>query len=231
MPGTVHPTGARERGAVSQNRRVPFTPYDAGVDTLTRARELLAAAASADLPAQVADDLRRLALVMAVASIDAYMHRLIVSRAYEQEKLPGKLAGLGVSFSEALAQADESVAARRKGKDIRPRVRLKRVLRDRLLRETFQRSSDVADALAMAGKSGKWQDIADAMAGSWEPKTLKDRLDGVVDRRNAIVHEGDYERLDRPQTARLVPIDHADASAAVEFVAEPVDAIHTVISR
>lgn len=188
---------------MSQNGCVPFTPHDASVDTLARARNLLDTAAGADLPAHVADDLRRLALVMAVAAIDAYMHRLIVSRAYEHEKLPGKLAGLGVSFSEALAQVDESVTARREGKNIRPRVRLKRVLRDRLLRETFQRSADVADALAMAGKSGKWQDIADAMSGSEEPKMLMDRLDRVVNRRNAIVHEGDYKRLDRPQTARL----------------------------
>jgi hypothetical protein len=51
---------------------VPFTPHDAGIDTLGRARNLLDAAASADLAAYVADDLRRLALVMAAAAIDAY---------------------------------------------------------------------------------------------------------------------------------------------------------------
>jgi len=69
------------------------------------------------------------------------------------------------------------------------------------------------------------------MSGSEEPKMLMDRLDRVVNRRNAIVHEGDYERLDRPQTARLVTIDQAEATESVEFVAELVDAIHTVISR
>jgi len=51
---------------------VPFTPHDAGIDTLGRARNLLDAAAKCRSCCYVADDLRRLALVMAAAAIDAY---------------------------------------------------------------------------------------------------------------------------------------------------------------
>jgi len=50
-----------------------------------------------------------------------------------------------------------------------------------------------------------------------------------VRRRNGIVHEGDYERLERPQTAKLVPLGRAAADDAVEFFSDLIDAIHTLM--
>jgi len=97
----------RRRGRTRDNPFVPFTPHDAAAHTLSRAEGLLDAASGSRLPAGVADDLRRLAVVMAVAAIDTYMHRLIVSRAYEHDELPGKLAGLNIPFEQALALADQ----------------------------------------------------------------------------------------------------------------------------
>jgi len=50
-----------------------------------------------------------------------------------------------------------------------------------------------------------------------------------VDRRNAIVHEGDYERQERPQTAKPVSIDEAEARGSVDFMDALIEAIHRVI--
>lgn len=145
---------------------MPFTPYDAARETVLRAREVLAAADNPSMPSIVSADLRRLSVVMAVAALDAYMHRLVVARAFEHDTLPGGLAALTVTYEQLLAEADDAVRARRDGRNSRPRVRLKRVLRDRLQRETFQSAEDVSRALGMAGKSGQWEAIAAAMSGS-----------------------------------------------------------------
>src|SRR5690348_11999484 len=98
--------------------------------------------------------MRRLGVVMAVAALDTYMHRLILERAYTHPdgKLPGGLARLDLPFDQLLGWADAAGAAARRPKhNSRPRVAVKRQLRDRLLRETYQRYDDVSKALSMAG--------------------------------------------------------------------------------
>jgi hypothetical protein len=208
-----------------------FTPHDAGTHAITRAQALLTTAGQGGLPPGVATDLRRLSVVMAVAALDTYMHRLVVSRAYENETMPGGLASLTVTFGDLVQQADDAVDARRAGRNTRPRVAAKRVLRNRLLRETFQRSENVSKALSMAGLTKAWDQIAAQMPpaqAAWTAQTIRGRLDSIVDRRNAMVHEGDYDRLDRPQTATLVNITAAEATAAVDFMGNLIDAIHAV---
>src|SRR5204863_1730947 len=110
-------------------------------------------------------------VVMAVAALDTYMHRLVVERAYTHATLPGGLAKLDFPFEELLDQADASRdAARASPHNSRPRVAIKRQLRDRLLRETFQSYDDVSRALAMAGRSWSWSAIAAELSPRTEPR-------------------------------------------------------------
>jgi hypothetical protein len=149
---------------------MPFTAYDAAIDAVERARALLAGARPtgrpamrrargvrpSTLPAATRQDMRRLSIVMAVAALDTYMHRLILERVYTHEDLPGALARLGMAFQDLLNQADATGhAARQPPDNPRPRVGVKRVLRDRLLRETFQSYDDV-------GRASPWQDSPEA---------------------------------------------------------------------
>jgi hypothetical protein len=67
------------------------------------------------------------------------------------------------------------------------------------------------------------------MPGSPSKEDVRDTLNTIVDRRNAIAHEGDYERLERPQTAKLVPITAGEARAHVDFLAAVIDAIHDIL--
>jgi hypothetical protein len=169
---------------------------------------------------------------MAVSALDTYMHRLVVDRAYWQDELPPPLAKLDVSFGQLLTQADATAAAdRRAPNNSRPRVGVKRQLRDRLLRETFQRYEDVSRALAMAGQSKKLDAIGNAMNPPITPGDLRTRLNGIVTRRNQIVHEGDYERLDRPRGPRRNLMTTLQARSDVDFIADLIDAIHAVVSR
>jgi len=150
----------------------------------------------ARLTAAVRSDMRRLSVVMAAAALYTYMHRLIVERAYtHSEKLPGGLARLDVTFEQLLARLTLLARPPRAAPhSSRPRVAVKRQLRDRLLRETFQSYDSVGRALGMAGLSGNWTAIGTAMTPSSTPSAIKQRLDEIVQRANQIVHEGDYER-------------------------------------
>jgi len=56
----------------------------------------------------------------------------------------------------------------------------------------------------------------------------RSRLNAIVDRRNQIAHEGDYSRLDRPQTARTNTITQHEAADDIAFLASLIDAIHSV---
>jgi hypothetical protein len=42
--------------------------------------------------------------------------------------------------------------------------------------------------------------------------------------------EGDYERLDRPQVAKVVLVSPREARASVKFFADLIEAIHKVTS-
>ncbi|MFI4990167.1 MAG: HEPN domain-containing protein [Solirubrobacterales bacterium] len=67
------------------------------------------------------------------------------------------------------------------------------------------------------------------MAPPMQPREIKTRLDEIVTRRNQIVHEGDYERKERPRRAKTTPISEKEARADIDFIAQLVDAIHGVI--
>jgi hypothetical protein len=82
----------------------------------------------------------------------------------------------------------------------------------------------------MAGRPKAWPAIGEKMQTSQEPAEIKERLNGIVTRRNQIVHEGDYERRERPQTPRRNLITQSQARRDIDFIAELIDAIHAVVS-
>lgn len=176
-------------------------------------------------------DMRRLSVVMAVAALDTYMHRLILERAYSHERLPKELARLDIGFVHLLEQADATGSAARSAPyKPRPRVGVKRLLRDRLLRETFQTYEAVSRALRMAGRSKDWAAIGVRMSPERTPEDIRERLNEIVKRRNQIVHEGDYARLEKPQGPRRNEMTHRQAARDIGFVEQVINAIHAVVS-
>lgn len=226
-----------------------FNAYDAATHEIGRARRLLEGAQIVrprylrdknslrifrrkdTLAAETVGDMRRLSVVMAVAALDTYMHRLIVERTYIHEELPGGLASLDVRFGSLLDQADATdIAARAQPYKPKSRVGVKKLLRDRLLRETFQNSDAVSRALGMAGRPGAWEDIAKEMSPPLPPKQVKKRLNKIVMRRNQIVHEGDYQRLEKPRGPKRNGMTSDEAKSDIDFLAGVIDAIHAVVS-
>jgi hypothetical protein len=176
--------------------------------------------------------MRRLSVVVAVAALDTYMHRLILERVFSHEELPKKLARLDVSFEALLAQADATRdAARAKPSNPRPRVGVKQRLQERLLRESFQNYNAVSQALNMAGREKEWSVIGAKISPPLKPDAIRKRLDEIVHRRNQIVHEGDYERLQKPQKAKLNPMTQKQARQDIDFIAQVINAIHEAVSQ
>jgi hypothetical protein len=82
----------------------------------------------------------------------------------------------------------------------------------------------------MAGRKKEWKSIGAKMSPSIGADEIKERLNAVVHRRNQIVHEGDYKRLQKPQKAKLNAITQAQARSDLAFIAALIDTIHDVVS-
>lgn len=192
---------------------------------------MLAQSRTPVLPSSVQSDMRRMSIVMAVAALDTYMHRLVLDRAYKHKTLPKALANFNVvTFAQLLDLGEEASAAARKAPhNSRPKVGIKRHLRDSLLRRTFQNHAGVSDALALAGKPKAWDGIGAQLQPVLTSDQIQERLNAIVMRRNQIVHEGDYLRMERPRGAGRNRVTHAEATSDIDFVARLIDAIHAVV--
>jgi len=199
---------------------------DLAVDCLARARALAAVSPAAS--PSVRDDMLRSALVMGVAAVDTLMHT-VVFRAIENDAdtLPAAIGEkLTIGFGEVARFADAAKAAQRNKKMWRPWVQVKNLLHARLLRQTMQSPREIEDAMAMAGIKKGWTSTADAMGES--VSAVKTMLGKIVQRRNQIVHEGDFQRLVRPQKIRLRVIDQAAVAADLVWLGRLIDALAAV---
>jgi len=209
---------------------MPLSPKRAGNTCLARAAGLLRSSTRAEVQPRTREDLRRLALVMGLVAVDAYMHWAVLrglSEVRRQGELPKALRQLQVPFDELVSLAEATVRARRRGIDSRPWVQLKNAAQKRLLRMTFQSSQEVGDAMAMVGVKDGWKTVASTM--NLKPEEVKSRLDKVVGRRNQIVHEGDLARQSRPRRVKLNPIGRKEVGADLDFLTTLVKALDGVM--
>lgn len=168
---------------------------------------------------------------MGVAAVDTLMHT-VVFRAIENDAdtLPAAIGEkLTIGFGEVARFADAAKAAQRNRKMWRPWVQVKNLLHTRLLKQTMQSPREIEDAMAMAGIRKGWAATASAMGERVDE--VKARLGRIVQRRNQIVHEGDYRRLVRPQTIRLRVVDGVAISSDLDWLGRLIDALATVADQ
>ncbi len=208
-------------------RVMSFSPRIAGGSCLDRARRFLDLASNASSKAQLRDDSLRMAIVMAVAAVDTYMHVTVLGAIGSTDSTtPSKsLRGLDMDFGDLVDLADAAVEARREERDIRPRVQVKNALHRRLLRETFQSADQVSRAMAFAGVTHIWKTTSAAMNES--PEEIKARLNRLVHRRNQIVHEGDLKRQVRPRGLSFNAIEHNSVVEDIAWVESLLDAFES----
>lgn len=211
---------------------MPLSAKRVGNTCLSRARGLLKSSTKSQLAPRTREDLRRLALVMGVVAIDAYMHWAVLRRlsvVRRQGELPKALRQLQVPFEELAAIAESAVEGRRRRVHSRPWVQLKNAAQKRLLRMTIQSPQEVGDAMAMVGLTDGWRTIAGHMKA--QPEEVKQRLSRIVLRRNQIVHEGDIPRKARPRRVTLNAILRADVADDLDFLKSLLSALHKVMQQ
>ena len=170
-----------------------------------------------------------MALVMGVAALDTYMHVLVYQRISENRSdMPKRLANLSVPLSDLAEMAEHVVTQRQNNVDARPWVLVKTALHTRLLRETFQSYENVSQAMAKAGIKKGWRKVAQKIGSHAED--IKETLNGIVKRRNQIVHESDYARLLRPQEIKLNAVDYQEVDGMLQWLEGLIDAIDEVRS-
>jgi hypothetical protein len=150
-------------------------------------------------------DLYRAALVQGVAALDRYIHGVVLDRSVDIlfGRLPAtNAAKVALPLSAVAAVVNEPDPAQRE-------VAARSLLAESLGRQTFQRPDDIAAALATVGIQALWKSLF------LDPAQVKISLGVVVDRRNKIVHQCDY---DPAGAGALTPLSDRDARDSVDTV-------------
>jgi hypothetical protein len=207
---------------------MPVTAKNASDDCIARARALLAHASAPGTAPGLRDDLGRLALVMAIAAVDTYMHIVVLRRVSTvRGALPKALQELDIGFAQLTDLAEATVIAQRAGRASRPWVTVKHALQERLLRETFQTYDAVGSAMSMAGVKKAWSSIATHLGCTADD--IRVRLNAIVHRRNKIVHEGDLRRMARPRAIQHSHIDLTSVQSDIDWLDQLLGAIAHVV--
>ena len=157
-------------------------------------------------------DLYRAALVQGVASWDRYVHGIVLDRAVEimlGQRVAGNASKVGLSIDAVATLLTASTALDRE-------LAARSYFAERLGRETYQRPDDVASGLAMVGVKAIWS------AAFPDARRAKIAIGVVVDRRNRIVHQCDYDPV---TPGAVVPLQAADALDALRVIDDTVHAI------
>jgi hypothetical protein len=208
---------------------MPLDPIAVAKAGIRRSRRLLATA-EAELPdSKVKNDLRRLAIVTAVAGIDAYMHWQVytsISRVGSVSELPPSLANLDLQVGDLAELADAVIEARRHRAHVLAWEHVALAVQQRLLRETFQSFDQIGRAFAMAGVAKGWARVSDKL--TIPASVIKQELNKITQRRNQIVHEGDIARSPRPRKLEYNGIDHQTVIDTIDWIDALVGAMDEV---
>lgn len=198
------------------------TSLQAATDVLDRADALLKLDVS-PVPALTREDTRRLAWAMASAAIDTYLHWRVRRAIPKTGPLPKNLRSLDVSFGDLVKMGRDGIDARRRGVNNKPLVTAQNVLHERILRDTYQSSKGVENALQMCGVTDCWGKLATALGE--KKKEVIDHLNMLARRRNTIVHEGDIQRQSKPRGVLRQPLERAEVDAELAWVRDFIAAM------
>lgn len=160
-------------------------------------------------------DLFRAALVQTVAALDAYIHGVVLDRAVDM--LVGHLQVSGVSTKVGLTfVAVQSILTA--GSPVQVELTARSFVAQRLALETFQRSDDIAQGLAMVGVRKIW-----VTAFGNGANATKTALGVIVARRNRIVHSCDVDPLNPATATPLTDADALDAIDTIEQIVAQID--------
>ncbi len=168
---------------------------------------------------EYASELLRSTIVSAVAALDKYMHEITVNKCFillrgPENKIPSKLLKLEISAHAAFKAANTL----RTVSTARPGNTLKKLVQSKLHSQTMQGSGQIDVCLKLMGVNNFWQSVATKMGAGFTAQKVQKQLNGIVGRRNEIVHEADFVRELRARNRGLQEINWKDAEKAIKFI-------------
>lgn len=165
-------------------------------------------------------EMYRSALVVAVASLDSYIHGAVLDLAVDVilgRTEPGngdRKFGLALPAVRAIAAADTEADRE---------LVAKTYVAERISLETYQFPDDIAKALAMVGVAKIWSRAFNART-----EEVRQNLSLVVRRRNAIVHQCDSSAVD---PATTTPMLDTDALSSISTIRVTLEGIHAILAQ
>ena len=163
-------------------------------------------------------DLLRSELVMAVSTLDHYIHELVrlgMLEAYQGNRVQ---TDAFLRFQITLSGALEALNAQGNDGWLEDQIRTSHSYR------SFQTPDNIADAVRLVSGVQLWDPVATQMGAP--PQNIRAQLRLIVNRRNQIAHEAD---IDPSLGGRLWRIDFTGADEAVTFTERLAEAIYAVV--
>ena len=175
-------------------------------------------------------ELLRASIVSVMSALDRYMHDVVVDKSWAllsqaEGDVPRELKKLNLPIL-ATKKALEKL---RKDSKSRPGNIIKKELQKALhIQFTFQKKSDIEKGARMLGIEDFWGKVAIEMSGVQTKGQIQDRLTEIAKRRNQIVHESDLILKTKAKQISQREITHSEASDAVKWIKDFVEALDSV---
>lgn len=167
-----------------------------------------------------AESILRAQWVMAVSSLDTYIHdvlRIGLLQIYAGTRPSNNSSDAFNITIKSFMQIEASPITVDKTNLLE--AELRRISE----KDSYQSPKGIEYALSLIGINNVWSRISPVIG--MPASDIKSQLSLIVRRRNKIAHESDYDHL----TASLITISKADADDVVEFIDKLVRAINTLL--
>ncbi len=169
-------------------------------------------------------DILRASLIMAVSSLDHFIHEVVRIGMLEAYRAARARTPSFLRFQVTL----EGVLQVSSGID--SEAWLDQQIRDRHGYQSFQTPESIAEAIRLVSNASLWDEVAQRQG--MDAQEIKDRLKLIVQRRKKIAHEADIMPDYAGQLAYSdlrSPIDPGMVEGAVDFIEQVAEDIHTLV--
>ena len=170
-------------------------------------------------------DVLRASLVMAVSTMDQYIHELVRLGMLEAYRGVRPRTPTFLKFQVALEKVLPTSS------DFDPAAGLEIQIRERHGYQSFQTPDSIAEALRLVSDVNLWNEMAKCIG--IERRAITDRLTLITHRRNKIVHEADIMPDYAGQMASSdvrSPIDEDLVDDAINFIEQVSENIYILVS-
>lgn len=166
-----------------------------------------------------AQEILRAEIVLSVSALDCFIHDLIkqgMVETYEGNRIASnQLSTYQIPFKflkliENSEQLDDKLAY------------LENAIKENNSKDSYQSPKSIEYALQLINITSVWKNVASLM--NLKAEDIKGELSLIIDRRNKIAHEADYDAL----TGSKYPIDRQNINDVIQFIESLCESIYKI---